>query len=193
MSSNYYGMLFRMKFIRRWALMRNLSIETLSDHTLETAFIAHSLAVIGKTRFLEKVNPEKVALAALFHDTAEVITGDLPTPVKYYNDDIKFAYKDIEQKAEDTLISMLPEDLRGEFEPLYRPDPVTLKYVKAADKISALIKCKEELSLGNKEFKSAEKSTEKSIKVMNLPASKVFIEEFLPAFSQGLDESMKLK
>lgn len=193
MSSNYYGMLFRMKFIRRWALMRNLSIETLSDHTLETAFIAHSLAVIGKTRFLEKVNPEKVALAALFHDTAEVITGDLPTPVKYYNDDIKFAYKDIEQKAEDTLISMLPEDLRGEFEPLYRPDPVTLKYVKAADKISALIKCKEELSLGNKEFKAAEKSTEKSIKVMNLPASKVFIEEFLPAFSQGLDESMKLK
>ena len=193
MSSNYYGMLFRMKFIRRWALMRNLSIETLSDHTLETAFIAHSLAVIGKTRFLEKVNPEKVALAALFHDTAEVITGDLPTPVKYYNDDIKFAYKDIEQKAEDTLISMLPEDLRGEFEPLYRPDPFTLKYVKAADKISALIKCKEELSLGNKEFKAAEKSTEKSIKVMNLPASKVFIEEFLPAFSQGLDESMKLK
>jgi len=193
MSSNYYGMLFRMKFIRRWALMRNLSIETLSDHTLETAFIAHSLAVIGKTRFLEKINPEKVALAALFHDTAEVITGDLPTPVKYYNDDIKFAYKDIEQKAEDALISMLPEDLKSEFEPLYRPDPVTLKYVKAADKISALIKCKEELSLGNKEFKAAEKSTEKSIKVMNLPASKVFIEEFLPAFSQGLDESMKLK
>lgn len=192
MSSNYYGMLFRMKFIRRWALMRNLSIETLSDHTLETAFIAHSLAVIGKTRFSEDINPERVALAALFHDTAEVITGDLPTPVKYYNDDIKFAYKDIEQKAEDTLISMLPEDLRGEFEPLYRPDPITLKYVKAADKISALIKCKEELALGNKEFKAAEKSTEKSIKAINLHAAKVFIEEFLPAFSQGLDESMKL-
>lgn len=193
MSSNYYGMLFRMKFIRRWALMRNLSAETLSDHTLETAFIAHCLAVIGKNRFFENVNPERVALAALFHDTAEVITGDLPTPVKYYNDDIKFAYKDIEQKAEDTLISMLPEDLRSEFEPLYRLDPVTLKYVKVADKISALIKCKEELSLGNKEFKAAEKSTEKSIKTINLPAAKVFIEEFLPAFSQGLDESMKLK
>lgn len=173
--------------------MRNLSTETLSDHTLETAFIAHSLATIAKVRFSEEVNPERVALAALFHDTAEVITGDLPTPVKYYNDDIKFAYKDIEQKAENTLISMLPEDLRGEFEPIYRPDRVTAAYVKAADKISALIKCKEELSLGNKEFKAAEKSTEKSIKSMNLPATKVFIEEFLPAFSQGLDESMKLK
>lgn len=193
MSSNYYGMLFRMKFIRRWALMRNLSTETLSDHTLDTAFIAHGLAVIAKTRLNEKIEPEKVAAAALFHDTAEVITGDLPTPVKYYNSDIKSAYKDIEKKAEDTLLDMLPADLYDDFFALYRPDPLISKYVKAADKISALIKCKEELSLGNKEFKAAEVSTEKAIKELSLPAADIFIKEFLPAFKQGLDESMGIK
>lgn len=193
MSSNYYGMLFRMKFIRRWALMRNLSTETLSDHTLDTAFIAHGLAVIAKNRLNENIEPERVATAALFHDTAEVITGDLPTPVKYYNSDIKCAYKDIEKKAENTLLDMLPGDLYDYFSSLYRPDPLTAKYVKAADKISALIKCKEELALGNKEFKAAEGSTEKAIEELALPAADIFIKEFLPAFKQGLDESMKIE
>ena len=193
MSSNYYGMLFRMKFINRWALMRNLSKETLSDHTLDTAFIAHGLAVIAKKRLGENIEPEHIATAALFHDTAEVITGDLPTPVKYYNSDIKNAYKDIEKKAEDTLLDMLPTDLSEDFLSLYRPDPVTEKYVKAADKISALIKCKEELSLGNSEFKAAERSTEKTIKDLSLPTADIFIKEFLSAYSRGLDESMKIK
>lgn len=193
MSSNYYGMLFRMKFINRWALMRNLSNETVSDHTLETAFIAHCLAVIAKVRFGENIDPNFVASAALFHDTAEVITGDLPTPVKYYNNDIITAYKSIEQKAEDTLILMLPEDLQSDFKPLYRPDALTAEYVKAADKISAYIKCTEELSLGNKEFKAAEKSVKKAIKAINLPAAEVFLKEFLPSFRQGLDESMNIE
>lgn len=191
MSSNYYGMIFRMKFIKRWALMRNMSEESLSQHSLDTAFIAHGLAVIGKTRFMDNISPECAATAALFHDTAEVITGDLPTPVKYYNKDIKYAYKEIESNAENTLINMLPEDLKEEFSTLYHPDEITRKYIKAADKISALIKCKEEILLGNKEFEVAEKATIKAIKSINLPAAEVFIKEFLHAMSCPLDDNMK--
>lgn len=191
MKSNYYAMLFRMKYINRWALMRNIRPETLSEHTLDTAFIAHCLAVIGMRRFGEDIDPNKVAVAAMFHDTAEVITGDLPTPVKYYNDQIKSAYKSIESAAEDKLLDLIPDDLRDDFLPLHRPDEITEKYVKAADKFSALIKCKEELSLGNKEFEKAAKASEKSIKALNLPAAEVFLKEFIPAFSQGLDESME--
>lgn len=191
MKSNYYAMLFRMKYINRWALMRNLRPETLSEHTLETAFIAHCLAVIAKRRFGEDINPDRVAVAAMFHDTAEVITGDLPTPVKYYNDEIKAAYKSIEAAAEDKLLDLIPEDLRDDFLPCHRPDELTEKYVKAADKFSALIKCREEISLGNKEFEKAAKSSEKAVKVLNLPAADVFLKEFVPAFDVGLDESMK--
>jgi 5'-deoxynucleotidase len=190
MKNNYYSMLFRMKYINRWALMRNLRPESLSEHSLETAFIAHCLAVIAKKRFGEEVNPDRVAVTALFHDTAEVITGDLPTPVKYYNDDIKSAYKSIEAAAEDKLLDLIPEDLREAFIPLYRPNEITEIYVKAADKFSALIKCREELSLGNKEFASAAKSAEKAIKALKLPAADVFLKEFVPAFESALDESM---
>lgn len=191
MASNYYGMIFRMKFIKRWALMRNLSNENLSEHSLDTAFIAHGLSVIAKVRLGENINPETVAAAALFHDTAEVITGDLPTPVKYYNNEIKSAYKEIEKKAENTLINMLPEDLREEYKNLYFADELTCKYVKAADKISALIKCNEEIALGNKEFEAAKKTTEQSINELNLPAAEIFIKEFLPAMNCPLDENMK--
>jgi 5'-deoxynucleotidase len=169
-----------------------LSAESLSEHTLDTAFIAHGLAIIAKNRLGENVNPEQIATTALFHDTAEVITGDLPTPVKYYHKDIKNAYKDIEFKAETTLIDMLPEDLKKEYLKFYRPDEITAKYVKAADKISALIKCKEEIALGNREFEIAEKTTAESIKEMGLPAAQIFIEEFLPAMNCPLDENMKL-
>ena len=190
MKNNYYAMLFRMKYINRWALMRNLRPETLSEHTLETAFIAHCLAIIGKKRFGENISPEEIAVAALFHDTAEVITGDLPTPVKYYNEDIKSAYKSIEAAAEDKLLDLIPEDLRAEFITYYRPDEKTEIYVKAADKFSALIKCREELNLGNKEFESAAKSSEKAIKALKLPAAEVFLKEFLPAFESALDESI---
>lgn len=191
MKSNYYAMLFRMKYINRWALMRNLRVETLSEHSLETAFIAHCLAVIAKRRFGEEINPDSVAVAALFHDTAEVITGDLPTPVKYYNDDIKSAYKNIELSAETKLMKLIPEDLREDFLPYYRPDQATEKYVKAADKLSALIKCREELSLGNKEFLKASNACEKSIKKLGLPAAEMFLKEFLPAFDQALDDSIE--
>ena len=191
MKNNYYAMLFRMKYINRWALMRNLRAETLSEHTLETAFIAHCLAVIAKKRFSENIDPDRVAVTALFHDTAEVITGDLPTPVKYYNDDIKSAYKSIEAAAENKLLELIPEDLREEFIPYYRPDEKVELYVKAADKFSALIKCKEELSLGNAEFQKAAKSAEKAIKALKLPAADVFLKEFVPSFAVALDESME--
>lgn len=190
MKNNYYAMLFRMKYINRWALMRNLRPETLSEHTLETAFIAHCLAIIGKKRFDENISPEEVAVAALFHDTAEVITGDLPTPVKYYNEDIKSAYKSIEAAAEDKLLGLIPEDLRDEFKPYYKPSKSTALYVKAADKFSALIKCREEISLGNKEFEAAAKSSEKAIRQMELPAAEVFLKEFIPSFETALDESI---
>jgi len=191
MKSKYYSMLFRMKYIKRWALMRNLEAENLSEHSLETAFIAHCLAVIANKRFGENLDENKIAVAALFHDTAEVITGDLPTPVKYYNENIKSAYKSIESAAADKLLNLLPEDLKDAFIPFYQPDEITEKYVKAADKISALIKCKEELLLGNKEFLAAAKSSEQAIIKLNLPAAKVFLKEFLPAFEQGLDENME--
>ena len=190
MKNNYYAMLFRMKYINRWALMRNLRPETLSEHTLETAFIAHCLAIIAKKRFGEEIDPDRVAVTALFHDTAEVITGDLPTPVKYYNEDIKSAYKNIEAAAEDKLLELIPEDLRDAFTPYYRPDEKTEIYVKAADKFSALIKCREELGLANKEFASAAKSAEKAIKSLKLPAAAVFLKEFLPAFETALDENI---
>ena len=190
MKNNYYAMLFRMKYINRWALMRNLRPETLSEHTLETAFIAHCLAIIAKKRFGEEIDPDRVAVTALFHDTAEVITGDLPTPVKYYNEDIKSAYKNIEAAAEDKLLELIPEDLRDAFTPYYRPDEKTEIYVKAADKFSALIKCREELGLANKEFASAAKSAEKAIKALKLPAADVFLKEFVPAFETDLDESL---
>lgn len=191
MKSNYYAMLFRMKYIRRWALMRNLREETVSEHSLETAFIAHCLAIIANRRFNENLDVNAVAVAALFHDTTEVITGDLPTPVKYYNDDIKLAYKSIESAANEKLLGLIPEDLREDFSPCFAPDEITEKYVKAADKLSALIKCREELSLGNKEFSAAAKASEQAILKTDLPAAKVFLKEFLPAFEKGLDESME--
>ncbi|MDD4700396.1 MAG: 5'-deoxynucleotidase [Oscillospiraceae bacterium] len=192
MISHYYAMLFRMKYINRWALMRNNRTENLSEHSLEVAFIAHSLAVIENRRFGGDFNAERVALLAMFHDTPEIITGDLPTPIKYYNRDIKNAYKEIEQNAINRLTSMIPEDLRQDFLSIYNDDDEKLKaIVKAADKLSALIKCVDEISTGNKEFEVAEKSTRKIVEEISLPSVKVFLNEFLPSFSLSLDEQGK--
>ena len=189
MNSHFYAMLFRMKYIDRWALMRNTRKETLAEHTLETAFIAHALAVIHNKRFGGSVDPEKAAVLALFHDAPEIITGDLPTPVKYYNSDIKNIYKEIESAASDRLLELLPDDLRPEFDGLFDPtDPALCRIVKAADKLSALIKCRDELSLGNRDFSAAERSTLQSVKELDFPAANVFLEEFLDSFSLPLDE-----
>lgn len=188
MISHFYAMLFRMKYIDRWALMRNTRKESLSEHTLETAFIAHALAVIENKRLGGNVGAERAALLAMFHDAPEIITGDLPTPVKYYNEQIKCAYDDMEKAAIERLEGLLPEDLKSEFDGVFNiDDPHLKKIVKAADKISALIKCKDELSLGNREFSEAEKSTEAAVRALKLPAADIFLDEFLPSFSLPID------
>ena len=189
MTSHFYAMLFRMKYIDRWALMRNTRKESLAEHTLETAFIAHALAVIENRRFGGNVNAEKAALLALFHDAPEIITGDLPTPIKYYNPEIKQIYNEIEDAASERLLGLLPDDLRPDFEGLFNNTAPHLKaIVKAADKLSALIKCRDELTLGNRDFSSAEESTLKAVKALDLPAAEVFVKEFLQSFSLPLDE-----
>ncbi len=188
MANHFYAMMSRMKNIYRWGLMRNTRAENLSEHSLEVAFIAHALALIKNHRFGGNIDANAVAVAAMFHDTSEIITGDMPTPIKYYNANIKNVYKEIESIAENRLISLLPEDLRDDFAPLYNPDETTATLVKAADKISALIKCIEEKNSGNQEFRSAEISTLNAIKELNLPEVNVFLEEFLQSYSLTLDE-----
>lgn len=189
MTSHFYAMLFRMKYIDRWALMRNTRKESLAEHTLETAFIAHALAVIENRRFGGNVNAEKAALLALFHDAPEIITGDLPTPIKYYNTEIKQIYNEIEDAASERILGLLPDDLRPDFEELFNnTDPHLKVIVKAADKLSALIKCRDELALGNHDFSSAEDSTLKAVKALELPAAEIFLDEFLQSFSLPLDE-----
>ncbi|MBQ1231022.1 MAG: 5'-deoxynucleotidase [Clostridia bacterium] len=193
MSSNFYSMLSRMKYIERWALMRNTQKENLSEHSLETAFIAHALAVIKNRRLGGNVNAERVALIAMFHDTTEILTGDLPTPIKYYSDDIRNVYKKIETVAGTQLTELLPEDLREDFINIYNcNDEEINKIIKAADKISALIKCVCEKNAGNNEFLAAEKATRASIEGMRLPEADIFLAEFMESFTQPLD-SITLK
>ena len=186
--SHFYAMLSRMKYINRWGLMRNTRNESLCEHSLEVAFIAHALAIISKNRLGNNVSPETVAVAAMFHDTTEIITGDMPTPIKYYNPEIKEAYKKIEKVAENELISMLPEDFKTEIYSVYHIDEYSQNLVKAADKISALIKCIEELNFGNKEFIKAKKTTEKALKELKLKEVEIFMNEFLDSFYLTLDE-----
>lgn len=188
-------MLSRMKLINRWGLMRNTHNENISEHSLETAMIAHSLAVIRNTYFGGNANAERCALLGIFHDVTEIITGDLPTPVKYYNPEIRTAYKEVEEKAKDKLISMLPPEMRPELSPLISPDKNACaeelelwRIVKAADKISALIKCIEESTMGNSDFSSAEKATRESIEKMNMPEANFFLDKFLPSYGKTLDE-----
>ena len=188
MSSHFYSMLSRMKYIERWALMRNTQRENLSEHSLETAFIAHALAVIKNRRLSGNVNAEKVALFAMFHDTTEILTGDLPTPIKYYSNDIRDVYKKIETVAGEQLCELLPEDLRPDFIEIYNcEDEEILKLIKAADKISALIKCICERNAGNNEFSAAEKATRAAIERMELPEATIFLDEFIESFSLPLD------
>lgn len=190
-NSKFFAMISRMKYINRWALMRNTLDENISEHSLETAFIAHALALIGNKKFGKNYNAERSALLAMFHDTTEIITGDLPTPVKYYNPEIKGAYKEVENQANRKMLSYLPDYLKEEYEPLFyhhENDKELWVLVKAADKLSALIKCLEERQMGNTDFIKAERSAEESIKKMNLPEVGVFMEDFIPAYKLTLDE-----
>lgn len=183
-----------MKYIDRWGLMRCTRNETLSEHTLETAMLAHALAEIGNSRFGKQLDCGKAALMAMYHDCAEIITGDLPTPVKYHDAAIKSAYDEIESAAIERLLLMLPDDLRPAFAGYICPDEEGIALyepiVKAADKLSALIKCIEEQKAGNSEFKKAYETT-LSHPSLKLSEAEVFIEEFLPAYRLTLDEIEK--
>ena len=190
MSYGFFAMISRMKYIDRWALMRNTRNESLDSHSMEVAVIAHALAVIGNKRFGKKYNPDRAAVLGLYHDAHEIITGDMPTPVKYQNNDILTAFKAVEDSANEKLLEKLPDDLREEFAGLLTfdgEDEEMKNLVKAADRISALIKCIEERKAGNTEFKEAEKATLKRIEKMNVPEAQVFIKEFLPAYDLTLD------
>ena len=191
MKGNFFAMMSRMKYIERWALMKNTSQENVCEHSLEVGMIAHALAVIGNTRFGKNLNAEKAALIGMYHDSSEIITGDMPTPVKYYNAEIKNAMKEVENVANKKILSMLPEDMRESYKSIFfktKEDEYLWKLVKGADKISALIKCMEELNTGNTEFRSAKASLEKAVEEMNIEEVNVFIKEFLPAYGNTLDE-----
>lgn len=189
--SNFFAMLYRMRYIDRWGLMNNTKVENISEHSLDVSVLAHALVTIANKRFSENLNADRAAVMGIFHDASEIITGDLPTPIKYYNDDIRKAYQQIEGVSEQSLLSMLPEELRGEYEPLIdsaKADRELVPYVKAADKLSALIKCICEIRMGNREFVKAEHTIRESLENIDLPALKVFMEEYLPAYELTLDE-----
>lgn len=188
---HFFAMISRMKFINRWSLMRNSHSENLGEHSMEVAAIAHALVVLHNRRFDGSLDAERAAILGLFHDMPESLTGDMPTPVKYHSEKLRKAYQSVEDNACQTLLNMLPEDIRGEYEPFFFPveeDRGLWTYVKAADKICALIKCIDEKRAGNAEFDSAAVSVRKAITEMMLPEAECFLKEFLPSYSLTLDE-----
>lgn len=187
--SHFFAYLSRMKFIKRWGLMHNTYSENVQEHSLRVAQIAHALALIRNRRFGGSVNPERVVVLALYHDANEVLTGDLPSPVKYFNPDIQKAYHAIEATAAERLVKMLPEELESDYRDVILPDDdAHLQIVKAADKLCAYIKCLEETAAGNKEFSQAEQSLQKTVEAIDLPEVKYFVETFVPSFRLTLDE-----
>lgn len=191
MKGNFFAMMSRMKYIERWSLMKNTDVENVSEHSLEVGIIAHALAVIGNARFKKNLNVEKAALIGMYHDSAEIITGDMPTPVKYYNKELQQAMKEVENVANEKILSMLPDDMKSYYESIFfkkEEDEYLWQLVKAADKISALIKCMEELNTGNQEFRSAEASLRRKVLDSDIEEVQVFIKEFLPAYGNTLDE-----
>ncbi len=181
-----------MKFISRWGLMNNTKSENISEHSLQVGMFAHLLVLLHNERTGESRNAERAALLGMYHDVTEIITGDMPTPVKYYNPEIVSSYKKVEKLAGERLVSMLPENLSDIYREIIlienKEDRELAVYVKAADKLSALVKCIEEIRMGNDEFKKAKSSTEQALKSMNIPEVETFMEVFLPSFSFTLDE-----
>ena len=212
MTHNFFAAISRMKYIERWALMRSSRPENLSEHAMEVAMIAHALCTIGNIRFGRHLDADRAAVIGLFHDASEIITGDMPTPVKYYNEDIRKAYKDVEAIAEQRLLNRLPEDMKPVYEDIFglsglhfhgtgdiseeelraaeENERLLRRFVKAADKLSALIKCIEEVNAGNNEFKTARVTLRDAVNRLadELPEVKVFRDEFLPPYGHTLDE-----
>ena len=189
MKSHFFAYISRMRFIQRWALMRNTAPENVQEHSHQVAVLAHALAVLRNEKFGGHVDPGAVAVAALYHDASEILTGDMPTPIKYDNPAIRKAYKDVEAVAEKKLLHMLPQELQAVYAPILTPaDSEIESLVKAADKLSAYIKCVEELKAGNSEFEAAEKQTRQALTDMHLPCLDYFMAHFLDSFRLTLDE-----
>ncbi len=189
--SHFFAHLARMNLIQRWPLMRSVTKENISEHSLQVAFVSHALAVIKNKKFDGKLNPERITLLAMYHDASEVLTGDLPTPVKYYNPDIAKEYKKIESAAEKKLLSMLPEEFHEDFAPFLLTESAheaDLEIVKQADCICAYLKCLEELSAGNHEYLQAKKRLDKTLKERETPEMIYFLNTFAPSFELTLDE-----
>jgi 5'-deoxynucleotidase len=189
--SHFFANIARLKLIQRWPLMRTVTTENVQEHSHQVATVAHILAIIKNKKFGGNINPEKVALVALYHDASEVLTGDLPSPIKYHNEDIANAYKKIESVAEKSLLHMLPEEFRDEFEPLLLHENIDKDVaflVKSADVICGLIKTLEELSAGNHEFEKAKKNIEKTLEKYRTPEVDYFMNMFMPSFSLSFDE-----
>ena len=189
MSCNFFPMISRMRYINRWGLMRNTRLENIQEHSHQVAVLAHALAVIENRCFSGQVDPGAVAVAALYHDASEILTGDMPTPIKYDNPDIQNAYKAVERVAEQKLLSMLPPELQEDYQEVITvSDPQVHALVKAADKLSAYLKCVEELKAGNTEFKKGKEQTYAALCQNPIPALQYFMEHFLDGFELTLDE-----
>ena len=190
MANEFYALMGRMRYITRWGLMRNTFSENIQEHSHQVAVLAHALALIRRDVLgLPGADPDRCAVAALYHDVSETLTGDMPTPIKYYNPDIKAAYKRVERIASERLLTMLPEALQGSYRSLImEEDPSVQPTVKAADKLSAYIKCLEEQKAGNTEFDSAAVTTCQSLRDMHLPELDWFLENCMEAFTRNLDQ-----
>ena len=189
MAYAFLAYMSRLKLISRWSLMRNTQPENDAEHSLQVAMIAHTIALIGRERYRRDVDPEHVLSLAVYHDATEVMTGDLPTPVKYHNEELRSAYHRLEDVSAERLVSLLPPDLQPAFSPYLKQEPGYARtVVKAADRISAYIKCLEEKRAGNREFDYAAENVKQSIDAMDLPEVTDFLREFLPAFEMTLDE-----
>ncbi len=189
--NSFFAMMSRMKYIGRWALMRNSRSENLSEHSLEVSMIAHALAVIGNTFLGKELDAEKAAVLGIYHDATEIITGDMPTPIKYYNVQIKNTYKDIEKKASRTLLDMLPAEMQEAYRGVFEKQPEDAylwKLVKAADKLSAYIKCVEEEQAGNREFVRAREMALNHIQSMGVEETELFLKYFMDSYGKNLDE-----
>ncbi len=190
--NHFFAMMSRMKYINRWGLMRNTFNENICEHSLEVAMIAHALGVINNVFFGGHINAERLALMGMYHDSTEIITGDMPTPIKYYSPQIRDAYKDVEVIAKEQLLSGLPEAMREVYSSILadtEQEKELWRYVKAADKISAYIKCIEEQHMGNRDFEKAGESIRQIIDDMHMPEADYFMVNFLPAYMLTLDDS----
>ena len=193
MNNSFYALVLRMKYIDRWGLMRNTFSDNLAEHSLDTAILAHALCLIGNEYFGKSLDPERAAVLALFHDAGEIITGDMPTPIKYRSEALRGLYREVEDAAAEDLVSRLPDRLRPHYWSVFAVEDSPLRpYVKAADKLSAYIKCLQETQSGNREFSHALACQEKALRELHLPEVDFFFESCIPAFSQNLDEQQGL-